>query len=90
MGFFCGKYCRICAQRTLVLLLEQPACVYGKGRRTQIDVESASEDLFILWLYRNHSQQCAVMGVDHAAWYFKIHSTSDQSAVQCSDQFCDE
>ena len=46
--------------------------------------------LFILWLYRNHSQQCAVMGVDHAAWYFKIHSTSDQSAVQCSDQFCDE
>lgn len=87
---FCGKYCRICAQRTLVLLLEQPACVYGKGRRTQIDVESASEDLFILWLYRNHSQQCAVMGVDHAAWYFKIHSTGDQSAVQCSDQFCDE
>ena len=53
-------------------------------------VESASEDLFILWLYRNHSQQCAVMGVDHAAWYFKIHSTGDQSAVQCSDQFCDE
>ena len=58
--------------------------------KEQIDVESASEDLFILWLYRNHSQQCAVMGVDHAAWYFKIHSTSDQSAVQCSDQFCDE
>ena len=85
LGFFRRKYCRICAQCALVILLEQPACIHGEGRRAQINVESASEDLFILWIYRDHPQQCIVVGMDHAAGYLEVYSTGDQSVVQCAN-----